>query len=207
MYNTASLAPNAQDWWLTLRNSSYKAYAYVPRFSRVQDLISKLAQTVLTEDDFDENWELTPQACEFRDALRARWQKTIKIDNEYFYFSSARQLVNIFLDALEEELQSSCHRFIDEVNQQIDDLCGSVEINGICASGQELREGLGLRKLPKHYALMMALRGEMTEKGYEKNASHFIRTFFNEPAENLVSDNYIERLAGLIQSQLSSDSP
>lgn len=194
-------------WWRCLRFSPYRGYVYVTRFVRVNHLISKLATSVLCEEDFNQDWSLTEHGCRFRDRLRKRWEHRIKIGDQYFYFSSARQLLNVILDQVEDYLTERCDKFVQETNEQIDDLFGSVEFDGVPACGEALRAALGLRQLPEHHGLMMTLRQELYQKGHEKNASNLIRKFSEEPIENLVSNDYLERIVGLIQTQSSEDEP
>lgn len=108
-------------------------------------------------------------------------------------------MLNLFLDHVEDSLQEQCEDFIDETNKQVDLLLGTVELDRVSTTGKLLREGLGIRKIEKDYGLMMYLRQSLYRKGYEKEASNLIRKFSTESTENLVSNNYLERLVGLIQ--------
>lgn len=195
------MLPNSDVWWHSLRYSEYKGYAYVTRFSSVGHLISKLATEVLTVDDFNADWTLTNEGYKFKEKLRERWEHRIKIGQKYFSFSSARQLLNVILDDIEDYLNLRCDDFVAKLNDEIDDLFGSFELDGIPACGETLRKSLGLRQIPKHHGLMMTIRQSLYQKGYERNASNLIKSFSEEPIENLVSSDYLKRIVGLIQSQ------
>lgn len=195
----------ANDWWTKVRFSSYCGYAYVTRFTKMNHLISSLAGRILTVEDFNHDWTLTEQGEEFKARLRARWEHKIKIKDKFFYFSSARQLLNVILDHIEEDLKQRCDRFIDQLNSDMEDFFGSMEFDGVPVAGQSLREALGLRSFKKDYGITMQLRQMLYAKGYEKNASELIKKFSEEPIENLVSSNYLDRIVGLIQSQDPED--
>lgn len=201
----ADLSKFSTDWWITVRHSHHRGYVHSMSFRKASDLFSSLALTALVESDFNSDWTLTEQGQDFCEAMRRRWQHKIKIQNECFYFCSARQLTNILMDHMEDFLTDCCNRFTEQLDKEVDTFFGDIELDELAAVGGLLREAFGVRKMPEHYGLMMSVRQALFSKGYEKNASKLIQLFSEEPAENLVSENYLERLVGLIQAQSLDD--